>query len=119
MSVYIYVVYIYISADPGRRQGGARQGREVVDNKKYNNGSWEAFQSSRTATAGRSNSSKYPPTPAAQGGARKGKGFSDTAGVANFSILYPPTPAAQWCFPIRGLAAVAAKASAAAGGQGS
>jgi len=30
-----------ISADPGRRQGGARQGREVVDNKKYNNGSWE------------------------------------------------------------------------------
>ena len=38
---------------------------------------------------------------AAQGGARKGKGFSDTAGVANFSILYPPTPAAQWCFPIR------------------
>ena len=34
----------------------------------------------------------YPPTPAAQGGARKGKGFSDTAGVANFSILYPPTP---------------------------
>jgi hypothetical protein len=31
-------------------------------------------------------------TPAAQGGARKGKGFSDTALVANFSILYPPTP---------------------------
>ena len=30
------------SADPGRWQGGARQGREVVDNKKYNNGSWEA-----------------------------------------------------------------------------
>ena len=55
---------------------------------------------------------------AAQGGARKGKGFSDTAGVPNFSILYPPTPAAQWCFPIRGLAAVAAKASVAAGGQG-
>ena len=47
------------SADPGRWQGGARQGREVVDNKKYNNGSWEAFQSSRTATAARSNSSKY------------------------------------------------------------
>ena len=61
----------------------------------------------------------YPPTPAAQGGARKGKRFSDTALVANFSILYPPTPAAQWCFLIRGLAAVAAKASAAAGGQGS
>ena len=30
----------------------------------------------------------YPPTPAAQGGARKGKGVCDTAGVAN-----PPTPA--------------------------
>ena len=30
---------ICISADPGRPQGGARQGREVVDNKKYNNGS--------------------------------------------------------------------------------
>ena len=34
----------------------------------------------------------YPPTPAAQGGARKGKGFSDTALVAIFSVLYPPTP---------------------------
>ena len=33
-----------------------------------------------------------PPTPAAQGGARKGKGFSDTALVAFFSILYPPAP---------------------------
>ena len=36
--------------------------------------------------------SSYPPTPAAQGGARKGKGFSDTALVAIFSVLYPPTP---------------------------
>ena len=32
--------------------------------------------------------SMYLPTPAAQGGARKGKGVCDTAGVAN-----PPTPA--------------------------
>ena len=51
-------MYIYISADPGRRQGGAHQGREVVDNKKCNNGFWEVFQSSRTATPARSNSSK-------------------------------------------------------------
>ena len=36
--VYIGIIW-YISADPGRPQGGARQGREVVDNKKYNNGS--------------------------------------------------------------------------------
>ena len=35
---------------------------------------------------------RNPPTPAAQGGARKGKGFSDTALVAIFSVLYPPTP---------------------------
>ena len=55
MGVY---VCIYISADPGRRQGGERQGREVVDNKKCNNGFWEVFQSSRTATPARSNSSK-------------------------------------------------------------
>jgi hypothetical protein len=30
----IYIHVIYISADPGRQQGGARQGREVVENKK-------------------------------------------------------------------------------------
>ena len=28
---YIYIL-IYTSADPGRRQGGARQGREVLKN---------------------------------------------------------------------------------------
>ena len=32
--VCMYDIYIYISADPGRQQGGARQGREVVENKK-------------------------------------------------------------------------------------
>jgi len=47
-----------VYTDPGRRQGGAHQGREVVDNKKCNNGFWEVFQSSRTATPARSNSSK-------------------------------------------------------------
>ena len=62
---------------------------------------------------------KVSADPGSARGSAKGKGFSDTAGVANFSVLYPPTPAAQWCFPTRGLAAVAAKASAAAGGQGS
>ena len=41
------------SADPGRQQGGARQGREVVDNNKYNNGSWEAFQSSSSSSSSR------------------------------------------------------------------
>ena len=33
-----------------------------------------------------------PPTPAAHGGARKGKGFSVTSLVAIFCGLYPPTP---------------------------
>ena len=34
--IYIYIL-IYTSADPGRRQGGARQGREVLKNNNNNN----------------------------------------------------------------------------------
>ena len=44
-------------------------------------------------------------------------GVSVSGGLRFCSEIF--TPAAQWCFLIRGLAAVAAKASAAAGGKGS
>ena len=44
-------------------------------------------------------------------------GVSVSGGLRFCSEIF--TPAAQWCFLIRGLAAVAEKASAATGGQGS
>ena len=66
--------YVYISADPGRQQGGARQGREVVNNNSNNN----------------NNNNNNNNT-----------GFRGYVRQFSGAILVLLRPCVPWCFPVR------------------
>ena len=95
----VVYIYMYIYPPTPATQGGARQGREVVQLQQPLQHNYNSHCNAKHAASARQSS-------------------SSSSTRCNFGFLRPSLP---WCFPIWGPAAAtaAAKAFAAAGGKGS